>query len=135
MNMNKMIVVAAVATSVALPSFAATLTHRWSFNGTTDAENLVDAIDSSITATKDSGLISWDGTNMAMRGDGSEGSKGLILGQGLLNTSAATIEIWAKQREIRTWNGLFEYAVDTSDNIRWRLNRGGSPCAFTPTTH
>ena len=125
-----MVALAATAICAATAS-AATLTHRWSFNGTTDAENLVDAIDSSITATKDSSLISWDGTNMAMRGDGSEGSKGLILGQGLLNTSAATIEIWAKQREIRTWNGLFEYAVDTSDNIRWRLNRGGDDWRYS----
>ncbi|MBR0067119.1 MAG: hypothetical protein IJQ00_05955, partial [Kiritimatiellae bacterium] len=89
-----MVALAATAICAATAS-AATLTHRWSFNGTTDAENLVDAMDSSITATKSSSLISWDGTNMVMRGDNSEGSKGLILGQGLLNTSAATIEIWA----------------------------------------
>ena len=102
---------------------AAELTHRWSFNGLTDEGNLVDSV-GNVVATKDSSLISWNGTSMVMAGNGSEGSYGLVLGRGLLDAKAATIEIWATQHEIRNWNALFEYAVDTTDNVRWRLNYG-----------
>ncbi len=102
---------------------AAELTHRWSFNGLTDGDNLVDSV-GKVVAEKDSSLISWNGKSMVMAGNGSEGSYGLILGRGLLDAKAATIEIWATQHEIRNWNALFEYAVDTTDNVRWRLNYG-----------
>ena len=113
----------AAATLAAFTASAASLTHRWSFNGTTDAENLRDSIDTSITATKYTSKYSWDGASLLMRGDRSEGSKGISLGSNLIDTSAATLEIWATQRDVCTWNAIFEYAVDTSNNVRWRFNR------------
>ena len=129
---------ASAALAAALAAFtasAATLSHRWSFNGTTDAANLTDSV-GNVTATKNTDRITWDGTNMVMRGNGeSKIYTGLELGNNLLDTSSATIEIWATPRVYRTYIGIFEYAASQSDNIHWRFFQNGNylhQCAALP---
>ena len=74
------------------PSSAATLTHRWSFNGTTDAENLRDSVGgtvavkkykSSATLTVDGGTVTWSDGKAVLPG----GNNG-----GFLNLGVGTLE-------------------------------------------
>ena len=124
----------------------ATLTHRWSFNGSTDAENLTDSVGgvvakkrykSSNTTTVDGGTVTWsDGKAITSGGDG---GGHLNMGTGILGTGdAATIELWVtKLSKPTAWSYIFSYNKPDvancltfatsmgSDNSRTKFEAGG----------
>ncbi|MBQ5531514.1 MAG: C10 family peptidase, partial [Kiritimatiellae bacterium] len=103
-----------LGTAVSSPAVA--LTHRWSFNGGLD-----DSKGSSAAAKIGSNVMIADG-KAKMTGNGnSQGS--LNLGTNLLDTDAATIEIWASQTEVRNWGRIFDYGADTTHyfTLTWTL--------------
>ena len=82
---------AAFAVCVALPLLAAELTHRWSFNGDwADSAGGADAV-------KSGTYVSLYGGRVHMGyGACSHGTGYVDLGTNMLDTTAATIEIWAR---------------------------------------
>ena len=103
------------------PSFAANLTHRWSFNGTTDVANLTDSVGGAVgwkekwpsTASsthEQSGNVSFSNGKAIIAGGGGAGY--LNLGTGLLGTGDGTIEIWLKKLFIgNVWGYLFAFGL------------------------
>ncbi len=83
------------------------LVHRWSFNG-----NLNDSQGGS-TATKVGSNVTIADGKAKLTGSGN-GSGSLKLGTNLLNTDAATIEIWASQTAARNWARVFDYGADNT---------------------
>ena len=83
------------------------LAHRWSFNG-----NLNDSKGGS-TATKVGSNVTIADGKAKLTGSGN-GSGSLKLGTNLLNTDAATIEIWASQTAARNWARVFDYGADNT---------------------
>ena len=83
------------------------LVHRWSFNG-----NLNDSQGGS-TATKVGSNVTIADGKAKLTGNGN-GSGSLKLGTNLLNTDAATIEIWASQTAARNWARVFDYGADNT---------------------
>ena len=112
-------------------SRAATLTHRWSFNGTTDAANLADSVGNA-TATKYGSGNSWANGKVVMAG-GNDRTCGLNLGKNLLDTTAATVEIWGTHKAVMSWSRVFDYACSPTHNgtyagdyIQWSWTYGTS---------
>ena len=96
MNKNKTVRFAVFAAAVlaALPLCAAELTHRWSFNG--DYSDSVGGAD----AMKCGTYVSLYGGRVHMGyGACSHGTGYVDLGTNMLDTTAATIEIWARHDE------------------------------------
>ncbi len=87
---------------------AAELTHRWSFNG-----DYTDSVGGS-TATVLGGQVSIKDGQVEMRGSGN-GSGSLNLGQNLLDTTEATVEIWATHRMLKNWARVFDYGSGTDN--------------------
>ena len=87
---------------------AAELTHRWSFNG-----DYTDSVGGS-TATVLGGQVSIKDGQVEMRGSGN-GSGSLNLGQNLLDTTEATVEIWATHRMLKNWARVFDYGSSERD--------------------
>ncbi len=83
------------------------LVHRWSFNG-----NLNDS-QGGATATKVGSNVTIADGKAKLTGSG-YGSGSLKLGTNLLNTDAATIEIWASQTAARNWARVFDYGADNT---------------------
>ena len=83
------------------------LAHRWSFNG-----NLNDSQGGS-TATKVGSNVTIADGKAKLTGNGN-GAGSLKLGTNLLNTDAATIEIWASQTAARNWARVFDYGADNT---------------------
>ena len=88
-------------------SVSTSLAHRWSFNG-----NLNDSQGGS-TATKVGSNVTIADGKAKLTGSG-YGSGSLKLGTNLLNTDAATIEIWASQTAARNWGRIFDYGADNT---------------------
>ena len=88
-------------------SVSTSLAHRWSFNG-----NLNDSQGGS-TATKVGSNVTIADGKAKLTGSG-YGSGSLKLGTNLLNTEAATIEIWASQTAARNWARVFDYGADNT---------------------
>ena len=88
-------------------SVSTSLVHRWSFNG-----NLNDSQGGS-TATKVGSNVTIADGKAKLTGSGN-GAGSLKLGTNLLNTDAATIEIWASQTAARNWARVFDYGVDNT---------------------
>ena len=88
-------------------SVATSLAHRWSFNG-----NLGDSQGGS-TATKVGSNVTIADGKAKLTGSGN-GAGSLNLGANLLNTTAATIEIWASQTAARNWGRVFDYGADNT---------------------
>ena len=105
-----------LGTAVAQPTVA--LAHRWSFNG-----NLNDSQGGS-TATKIGSAVTLADGKAKMTGNGN-GAGSLKLGTGLLNTTAATIEIWATQNAARNWARVFDYGIDTANYFTLTWSQGG----------
>ena len=112
MNKNKSVrfaacVAFALAASATLP--AAELTHRWSFNG--DYSDSAGGAD----ATKCGTYVSLYGGKVHMGYGGcSHGSGYVNLGTNMLDTTAATIEIWARHDGVQKWSRVFDYGRGTS---------------------
>ena len=94
-----------LGTAVSQPTVA--LAHRWSFNG-----NLNDT-QGGTTATKVGSAVTLADGKAKLTGNGN-GAGSLNLGTSLLNTTAATIEIWASQTAARNWGRVFDYGADNT---------------------
>ena len=87
---------AAFAVCVALPLCAAEVTHRWSFNG-----DYSDSVGGAY-AVKCGTYVSLYGGRVHMGyGACSHGTGYVDLGTNMLDTTAATIEIWARRGSFR----------------------------------
>ena len=115
MNKDKIIRIAAcvavvVAASETLP--AAELAHRWSFNG--DYSDSVGGVD----AVKCGTYVSLYGGRVHMGyGACSHGTGYVDLGTNMLDTTAATIEIWARHDGVKSWSRVFDYGADSANNV------------------
>ena len=99
--------VQAFAVLAALPLGAAELSHRWSFNG--DYSDSVGGAD----AVKCGTYVSLYGGRVHMGyGSCSHGSGYVNLGTNMLDTTAATIEIWARHDGVQNWSRIFDYGTD-----------------------
>ena len=98
--------------SAVLPLSAAELTHRWSFNG--DYSDSVGGAD----AVKCGTYVSLYGGRVHMGyGACSHGTGYVDLGTNMLDTTAATIEIWARHDGVESWSRVFDYGADTANNV------------------
>ena len=99
----------AVAAGAALPLCAAELSHRWSFNG--DYSDSVGGAD----AVKCGTYVSLYGGRVHMGyGDCTHGTGYVDLGTNMLDTTAATIEIWARHDGVESWSRVFDYGADNA---------------------
>ena len=105
----KVCVAALGAAFAALPLSAAELTHRWSFNGDySDSVGVVDAV-------KCGTYVSLYGGRVHMGyGACSHGTGYVDLGTNMLDTTAATIEIWARHDGVENWSRVFDYGADNA---------------------
>ena len=94
-----------------------TLTHRWSFTS-----DLSDSVGSA-TATKNGSSVAVSGGMVKMTGNGHNAGS-LNLGTNLLNTDAATIEIWARQNAARNWARVFDYGADDTHYFTLTWSQG-----------
>ena len=103
---------AAIAVGASLPLCAAELAHRWSFNG--DYSDSVGGVD----AVKCGTYVSLYGGRVHMGyGACSHGTGYVDLGTNMLDTTAATIEIWARHDGVENWSRVFDYGADTANNV------------------
>lgn len=84
------------------PAIAPALAHRWSF--TSDYK---DSITGAAATTIGSAVTLADG-KVSLTGNGN-GKGALNLGTNLLDTTSATIEIWARHDAIKKWGRIFDY--------------------------
>ena len=103
---------AAIAVGASLPLCAAELAHRWSFNGDwADSAGGADAV-------KCGTYVSLYGGRVHMGyGDCTHGTGYVDLGTNMLDTTAATIEIWARHDGVKNWSRIFDYGADTANNV------------------
>ena len=117
------VAVAAVVCMAVAPSRAATLTHRWSFNG-----DLNDSIGGTTATIKhrESNTSTVDGGNGVSIEDGKAvltggwGAGFLNLGAGVLGTgNEATVEFWAtRNANAANWHYIFSYSIpDSGSNL------------------
>ena len=122
---NLCVAVAAAVCMAVAPSRAANLTHRWSFNGTTEAECLADSIGTSTASVTGSHVTFKDGMAHLTGWDKNTGN--VNLGTGILGTGSATIEIWAKKTGIKQWSRVFEYGPNSSYFLMLTWTRDNDP--------
>ena len=103
------------------------LMHRWSFNGTTDEENLTDSVGgvvakkmkkTSNTTTVEGGTVNW--TNGKATLPGGTGTGFLNLGEGVLGAGkTATLEAWVTRNAKNTaWGYIISYSIpDSTANL------------------
>ena len=115
MNKDKIIRFAAcaavvVAASETLP--AAELAHRWSFN-----DDFADSVGGA-DAVKCGTYVSLYGGKVHMGyGECSHGTGYVDLGTNMLDTTAATIELWARHDGVKSWSRVFDYGADSANNV------------------
>ena len=98
---------AAIVIGAALTLRAAELAHRWSFNG--DYGDSVGGTD----AVKCGAYVSLYGNRVHMGYGGCTHGTGYVdLGTNMLDTAAATIEIWARHDGVKDWARVFDYGAD-----------------------
>ena len=122
-----------LGTAVSAPAIA--LAHRWSFNGDLDDSQGGSA------ATKIGSAVTVADGKAKMTGNGN-GKGSLNLGTNLLNTVAATIEIWASQTAARKWARVFDYGTGMANyfTLTWSqgddiyLDRAGAGASTTSAT-
>ena len=105
------VAVVAVALGAAGTAFGAELTHRWSFNG--DWSDSVGGSQSSATACGT--YVSLYGNRVHMGyGSCTHGTGYVDLGTNMLDTAAATIEVWARHDGVMNWSRIFDYGADNT---------------------
>lgn len=84
------------------------LAHRWSFAG--DATDTGTSLNKQPAAAvaRDGGTVAYSGGKLVLSATAVE-SSGLDLGANLLESDAATIEIWATVNTSSAWNSLFSF--------------------------
>ena len=114
-------VAACAVTFVAISAFGTELTHRWSFNG--DWSDSVDGAD----AVKCGSYVSLYGNRVHMGYGGCTHGTGYVdLGTNMLDTAAATLEIWARHDEASKI-GTMMYGAGVSGGFsRSRGGRSGN---------
>jgi len=113
------------------------IAHRWSFNGTTDVENLTDSVGgvvgkkkykTSETTTVDGGTVNWSNGKAVLQGGAGTGH--LNLGQGVLGTgNAVTLELWVTKDENvsgLSWGYFFSYNKPDTQNLLTLSSNHGS---------
>ena len=101
--------VVVVALGAARASFGTMLTHRWSFNG-----DYSDSVGGAY-AVKCGTYVSLYGGRVHMGyGACSHGTGYVDLGTNMLDTTAATIEIWARHDGVKNWSRVFDYGADNN---------------------
>ena len=122
MNKNTIIrfaACAAAALCVVRAAFGAELTHRWSFNG--DWSDSVGGADAAGCGT----YVSLYGNRVHMGyGSCTRGTGYVDLGTNMLDTAAATIEIWARHDGVKSWSRIFDYGVDTTHYFQMPWTNG-----------
>lgn len=103
------IFIVTAAATAARPLGAAELTHRWSFNGDySDSAGGADAV-------KCGTYVSLYGGRVHMGyGSCTHGTGYVDLGTNMLDTTAATIEIWARHDGVESWSRVFDYGADNT---------------------
>ena len=102
----------AVAAGAALPLCATEVTHRWSFNG-----GFADSVGGA-DAVKCGTYVSLYGGKVHMGyGNCNWGTGYVDLGTNMLDTAAATLEIWARHDGVKRWSRIFDYGADTANNV------------------
>ncbi len=97
---------------VAISAFGTELTHRWSFNG--DYADSVGGVD----AVKCGTYVSLYGGRVHMGyGNCNWGTGYVDLGTNMLDTAAATLEIWARHDGVKSWSRIFDYGADSANNV------------------
>ena len=111
--------VAAFAFCAAGTAFGAELTHRWSFNG--DWSDSVGGADAVGCGT----YVSLYGNRVHMGfGSCTHGTGYVNLGTNMLDTTEATIEIWARHDGIQKWSRVFDYGADNSHYFQMPWTNG-----------
>lgn len=101
-----------IALGALLPSLspAATLTHRWSFNG--DLTDSVGAQNAQILDADNDGATGGGSVlgadSVALFGGVNAQSNYVDLGPNLLATNAVTLELWATQNTVKNWSRIFD---------------------------
>ena len=109
MLLKRLFACAAFALTASETLQAAELTHRWSFNG--DFADSVGGAD----AVKCGTYVSLYGGRVHMGyGACSHGTGYVDLGTNMLDTTAATIEIWARHDGVENWARVFDYGADNA---------------------
>ena len=112
-------VAACAVAFVAISAFGAELTHRWSFNG--DYSDSVGGAD----AVKCGSYVSLYGNRVHMGyGSCTHGSGYVNLGTNMLDTAAATIEIWARHDGVQNWSRVFDYGADNTHYFQMPWTNG-----------
>ena len=112
---------ALTATSSVLPSGVG-LTHRWSFNG--DLKDSIGGQD----ATAYVYMFTNGNSELALTpAEGSKKKSYVNLGSNILprDGSAATIEVWATQREDRSFSRIFDIGVNGNDYLTMSWTKSG----------
>ncbi len=122
----------------------ASLVHRWSFNGTDDA-NFTDSIGGAVakvmkktstTTTVDGGTVTWADGKAVL--SGGNGTGHLNFGEGVMGTGdGATLEVWAtKTANPAGWAYLVNYELidsTTANHLSLALDLGGSNSSWGPS--
>lgn len=105
----------------------ARLEHRWSFNG-----NLTDSVGSSDAAIIDVGAndVTLGASDVTLTGGAKASSDYVQLGTNLLNGRAepVTIELWATQNQVQAWSRIFDFNLNTDENLfmSWSIGTDGN---------
>ena len=103
---------AAVTVAAGATLSAVELTHRWSFNG--DYSDSVGGADAAKCGT----YVSLYGGKVHMGyGECSHGTGYVNLGKNILDTTSATIELWARHDGVKSWSRVFDYGADSANNV------------------
>ena len=128
----KLVVATAVfcVATTSSPSYAATLTHRWTFNS-----DYKDAVGNADATLGGNGSVSLSNGKAVLAGGNGAGY--LNLGAGVLGTgNAATLELWATNiTEAANWAYLFTYGIhDTTPKNLITLCNRSSGLSYSRTT-
>ncbi len=112
MLLKRLFACAAFALAASEMLSAVELTHRWSFNGDySDSAGGTDAVKCGTYVSL------YDGRVHMGYGDCTHGTGYVDLRTNMLDTTAATIEIWARHDGVENWARVFDYGADTANNV------------------
>jgi rhamnogalacturonan endolyase len=111
-----------VLLSLAANGSAATLSHRWSFNG--DLADSVGGSDAQIVSLGTNPAYLTD-SQVVLTGGPREQSDYVVLGNYLLyGRSSVTLEFWATQHSVQNWGRIFDFGSSISEYLMMSWSRG-----------